>query len=72
MGYIRLFIENKVENIPIECKLICKDFFGGLIDTKILTMNEECLLLNFVNHHLYQMDMAFFVTIIFVQFVHVI
>ena len=48
LGWIRLFIENKVDNIPTECKLICKDFFGALIDTKILKMNEEGLLLQFL------------------------
>ena len=48
LGYIRLFIEKEVENIPIECKFICKDFFGGLIDSKILKMDEESLLLTFI------------------------
>ena len=48
MGYIRLFIEDKVDNIPIECKLLCKTFVGGLIDTKILTINEEAILLQYV------------------------
>ena len=48
MGYIRLFIEYKVKNIPTECKLICKDFFGALIDTKILTLNEQNLLLKYI------------------------
>ena len=48
MGWIRLLIENKVENIPIECKLICKDFLGGLIDTKILKIFEENILLSYI------------------------
>lgn len=48
MGWIRLFIEDKVENIPVECKLICKDFFGALIDSKILKIDEENLLLKYI------------------------
>ena len=51
MGWIRLFIENQVGYIPIECKLVCKDFFGALIDTKILTMKEENLLLQYIKEH---------------------
>lgn len=47
-GWIRLFIESQVDNIPNECKLICKDFFGGLIDSKILEMDEESALLQYV------------------------
>ena len=49
LGYIRMFIQNVINNdIPIEVKLICKDFAGGLIVTKILTINEESLLLKYV------------------------
>ena len=48
MGWIRLLIENKVDNIPIEIKLVCKGFFGGLIDSKILEMNEENSLLTYI------------------------
>ena len=48
MGWIRLFIENKVDNIPIEIKLVCKNFFGTLIDSKILKTNEENSLLMYI------------------------
>ena len=47
-GYIRIFIEDKLDNIPMECKIICKTFVGGLIDTKILSIHEERLLLSYV------------------------
>ena len=48
LGWIRLFINDKVKNIPIEIKLVCKEFFGALIDSKIFKMNEEHLLLTFI------------------------
>ena len=48
MGWIRLFIENKMDNIPIEIQLVCKRFFGAFIDSKILTMNETNLLLKYI------------------------
>ena len=39
-------IEN---NISIELKLlICNEFFGALIDSKILRINEKSLLLNYI------------------------
>ena len=58
MGWVRTLIEDglQVYNIPIECKLICKDFFGGLIDTKILKMDEENLLLNYVHQQTKRRD----------------
>ena len=49
MGWIRLFIENQVDNIPSECKFICKDFFGALINSKILKIKEEELLLKYMH-----------------------
>ena len=48
MGWIRLLIENKVNNIPTECKLICKDFFGALIASKILQPEDENILLTYI------------------------
>ena len=48
LGWIRLFIENKIDNIPMEIKFVCKEFFGALIDSKILSVNEESLLLQYV------------------------
>ena len=48
MGWIRLLIEDKVNNIPIECKLICKDFFGALIASKILKTDDKIILLTYI------------------------
>ena len=48
LGWIRMSIENKLDHVPIECKLICKDFFGPLIDSKILKMKEKTLLTHYV------------------------
>ena len=28
MGWIRLFIDNQVKNIPMDIKVVCKEFFG--------------------------------------------
>ena len=48
MGWIRLFIDIYLSNIPIECKSLCKDFCAPIIDSKILAMNEEKELLKYV------------------------
>ena len=48
IGWIRLFIETKCNNIPQEIKLICKAFFGAIIDTKILTTEEKMILLKYL------------------------
>ena len=45
MGWIRLCIENQLDNIPIEIKIVCKDFFGAIIDSNVLTTTEENMLL---------------------------
>ena len=49
MGYIRLFIENEKNHIPIEIKRVCKQFLGALIDSNILKMSEESSLLTFID-----------------------
>ena len=48
MGWIRLFVEDKIGDIPVEIKLVCNAFLGALIDSKIMTMDEEELLLKFI------------------------
>ena len=48
MGWIRLLIEKKINNVPFEMKLVCKKFFGVFIDTKILKVNEENCLLEYI------------------------
>ena len=50
LGWIRLFIEKKIKDIPIEIKLVCKEFFGSFIDSKIVSIKEETLLLSYVRN----------------------
>ena len=50
MGLMRSFIKNKhkLDDILIEIKLVCKKVFCTLIDPKILKMEEERSLLQYI------------------------
>ena len=52
MGWIRLYIENRLDNIPMEIKTVCKVFFGAIIDSKILTTTEENMLLQLMEEQI--------------------